>query len=276
MQGVIACETLYDEVERLAPDAAVRYLPHDLHEFPVNVGDDRKTAEYVTDAIDDLEAAGVDSIVIAFAGVTGLDGVSSEGVPLVVSLADDCVSTFRYQEQNVETGETKEPGIYYLTRGLIDRGVDGYKLAMAYRDEVEPLTSEFDAAAASHPDLRVDWQESTLFGRAVSQGGGMSPEAVDRFFGDILGFYHTIELVDTGSLYDVHHWYAEAMAVYITRVSDGSTGPGGTADAKGVTVRTTQGDLSLLEVLLAESGDAEVCDSQYVACFEPGEQIAGD
>ena len=278
MQGIIACETLYDEITRLAPEASVRYLPHDLHEFPVNVGDDRKIGAYVREAIESLEADGVDSIVIAFAGTNGLEGLHTDQVPVAVSLADECVSTFRYREYDAETNETKETGVYYLTRGLIDRAVDGYKLACAYKEELDSLESEFEVAAGSHPDLRIDWQDSALFERAVAQGGGMSNEAVDRFFGSVLGFYHTVELVDTGGLYDIHEWYAGALADYITRVS-GSSGQertDGPAERDGVTVRTVDGDLGLLETLLCSERWADACDSPSVACFEPGERITGD
>lgn len=278
MQGIIACETLYDEITRLAPEASVRYLPHDLHEFPVNVGDDRKIGAYVREAIESLEAEGVDSIVIAFAGTSGLSGIHTDQVPVAVSLADECVSTFRYREYNAETNETKDSGVYYLTPGLIDRAVDGYKLALAYKDELDTLESEFEAAAGAHPDLRIDWQESALFERAVAQGGGMSPEAVDRFFGSVLGFYHTVELLDTGGLRDIHEWYAEAMADYIGRVSSGS-GPeraDGPAGSDGVTVRIVAGDLGLLERLLCSETWEDACDSPSVACFEPGERITGD
>ncbi len=261
MRGIVACETLYPELEALAPDAEIRYLPHDLHEFPVNVGDDRKIGVYVREAVASLEAAGVSAIAIAFAGRTGLDGLETDEVPLYVALADDCVSTLRYRAVNSETGEAKEPGVYYLTRGGIDRAVDSYKLSLAYRGTTATLADRFEEAKADHPDLVVDWTESDLYERAVERGSGMNETTVDRFFADILDFYDTVELVDTGSLYEIHHWYADQVADYIESLADGE---------KSVTRRVGDGDLGLLEQLVAAEQPAESAD---VAVYEAGEPI---
>lgn len=261
MRGIVACETLYPEIEALAPDAEVRYLPHDLHEFPVNVGDDRKIGRYVREAVAAHESAGVSSIAIAFAGRTGLDGLQTESVPLAVSLADDCVSTLRYRAVNSETGEAKDPGVYYLTRGGIDRAVDAYKLSLAYRGQTARLMDRFDQARAAHPDLVVDWAEGDLYERAVERSSGMNQRTVDRFFAEVLGFYDTVDLVDTGSLYEVHHWYADQVADYIEALADGE---------KSVTRRVSEGDLGLLERLLTADRPEH---AQDVAVYEAGEPV---
>lgn len=262
MRGVVACETLYKEIERLAPDAEVRYLPHDLHEFPLNVADDREIRTYMEAAITDLESVGVSSITVAFAGRDGLAGVRTRSVPLVVSLADECVSTFRYEEFDDETGEVKEPGVYYLTRGTIDRAVDAYKLYSAYRGRSEELHERFERAQTHHPDLRVDWQESRLYEHALERGRGMTASAVDRFFASMLGYYHTVELLDTGSLYDLHHWYAARVRDFLGELED--------QEGTEVELRVTDGDLGLLETLFEDDPPAE---SEYVAVFEPGEPV---
>jgi hypothetical protein len=230
----------------------------------LNVADDREIGHYVADAVADLESQGVDSIVVAFSGLDGLDGLSTEAVPLMVSLADECVSTFRYRADTAETGEVKEAGVYYLTRGHIDRAVDGYKLYRAYRGRVEALTDRFDEAAAQDPDLRIDWADSRLYERALERGAGMSGEAVDRFFGTMFEYYDTVELIDTGTLGDLHRWYGQAFADFLTGLREGDE----------VEFRVEPGDMGLLELLLEDSGTVQ--DSPYVAVFDPGESVRVD
>lgn len=263
MRGIIACETLYPEIERLAPEAEVRYLPHDLHEFPLNVADDREIGTYVEEAVASLESAGVSSITVAFAGMDGLTRIQTDSVPLVVSLADECVSTFRYQESREGTGEVKAQGVYYLTRGHIDRAVDGYKLYAAYRDRTAELLERFESADRDHPDLRIDWAESRLFRHARERGSGMSAEAVDRFFGSMFEYYDTVELIDTGDLYDLHHWYGRELASFLRDL--------GGKEAETVEFRVVEGDLTLLETLL--TGTEPPAPSAHIAVFEPGTPV---
>lgn len=263
MRGIIACETLYAEIEQLAPDAAVRYLPHDLHEFPLNVPDEREMGTYLADAIASLESAGVSSITVLFAGLDGLPGIRTESVPLVVSLVEDCVSTFRYRDSVGDTGEVKAPGVYYLTRGHIDRAVDGHKLYMAYRDNTDELLARFASAAEDHPDLRTDWAESRLYRDARERGGGMTAEAVDRFFASMFGYYDTVELLDIGLLYDLHRWYGTRFQAFLSDVAhEGHE----TAE-----FRITEGDLGLLETLITGGGIPE--PSPHIAVFEAGEPV---
>jgi hypothetical protein len=263
MRGIVACETLYDEVERLAPDAAVRYVPHDLHESPIHVGDDRDVGEAVREAVADLEAAGVDSIRIVYAGMTGLDGLATESTPLAVSLADDCVSTFRYRADTTATGEVKAASVYYLTRGIIDRAPDSYKLYLAFRGETDELQERFASARAADPDLTIDWADSWLFERASERGAGMSEVAVDHFFADLLGYYTRVELVDTGSLYELHHWYAEQVRAFLEGLGDDPD--------RSVSLQVAEGDRGLLRTLVGQTEFP--ADSPYVATFEPGEPV---
>lgn len=265
MVGIVACETLYDEVQALAPEAEVRYVPHDLHESPIHVGDDRDIGPAVAEAVADLEAAGVSSIRIVYAGRTGLDGLATESTPLAVSLADDCVSTFRYRADTADTGEVKEAGVYYLTRGIIDRAPDSYKLYLAFGDRTEALAERFEDARRDHPDLVVDWADSWLYGRARERGSGMSEAAVDRFFADLLGYYTRVELVDTGTLYDVHHWYGEQVRDFLAGL-----GADGTAERE-VSFHVAEGDRGLLRTLFA-AADLPA-DSPYIATYEPGEPV---
>jgi hypothetical protein len=265
MHGIVACETLYPEVADLAPDAAVRYLPHDLHEFPIHVGDDREIGPHVESAIAELEAEGVSSIRLAFAGTTGLAGVRTEDVPLGVSLADDCISQFRYDADTTATGEVKEAGVYYLTRGTIDRAPDVYKLYLAFQGRADELTARFGEAERTHPDLTIDWAESRLYERARDRGAGMSSDSVDRFFASLLGYFDAVELVDTGSLYDVHEWYAGEVRDFLASL------PTENAGNRSVDCRIAAGDRGLLRELFASEDLPR--ESAYVARYEPGEPV---
>ena len=265
MNGIIACETLYQEIEARVEDAAVRYVPHDLHEFPVNLGDERKIRAALEREIEALDREDVSSVVVLYTGTADLDGYETEHAPLVISTADDCISTFRYRADTSETGEVKAPGVYYLSRGLIDRAVDSFKLYSAYRGETDALLSRFEAAAADHPDMRVDWNEGELFERAVDRWSGMSEAAVDRFFYELLGYYETVELLDNGNLYDVHRWYGSAFRDFLEDLGRAN------GESVDVTFRVADGDTGLLDSLV--SGEDVVRESPHVAVFEPGEPV---
>lgn len=265
MYGIVACETLYDEVEALAPDAPVRYVPHDLHESPIHVGDDRDVTAMVGDAVADLEAQGVSSIRIAYAGTTGLEGVRTESTPIAVSLADECVSQYRYREDTSETGEVKAPSVYYLTRGIIDRAADSYKLYLAFQGRTDELRDRFEAAANSNRDLRVDWQDSYLLERARERGSGMTPAAIDRFFESLLGYYSTVELLDTGRLSELHRWYAREVRDFLEDLA------AATGEDRTIESRIGEADRGLLQTLF---GEPELpTASPHIAIYEPGEPI---
>ncbi len=265
MYGIVACETLYDEVEALATDARVRYVPHDLHESPIHVGDDREVSPFVSEAVASLEARGVSSIRIAYAGTTGLEGVKTESTPLVVSLADDCVSHLRYRADTTRTGEVKAPSTYYLTRGIIDRAPDSYKLYLAFQGRTEELRERFAAEAQAHPDLRIDWQDSDLFERARDRGSGMSERAIDRFFESLLGYYTTVELLETSQLYDIHRWYAGEVRDFLVDLAESA------GEDRSIEFRVAEGDRGLLQTLFAEPDRPQ--PSQHIAVYEPGEPI---
>ena len=268
MYGIVACETLYHEVEALAPDAAVRYVPHELHESPINVGDDREVSTAVQEAVADLDARGVSSIRIAYAGTTGLEGVQTDSAPLAVSLADDCVSQYLYQADTSETGEVKAPSTYYLTRGIIDRAPDSYKLYLAFQGRSDELQERFEAEAAAHPDLVIDWQESYLFERAHERGARMSEATIDSFFEKLLGYYTTVVLLDTGGLYDIHRWYGRAVRDFLSALADTA------GQERAIEFRVADGDRGLLQTLFAEPDHPQA--SPHIATYEPGEPVVDE
>lgn len=224
MVGVIACEALYHEVDRLREDdrfceAAVRYVPQELHEFPVNVPDESAIRTTVQAAVDDLDEVDRSRIVVAYARGEWIESIRSAHTPLVFVPIDDCVSAVLDEPVSAETGEAKASGTYYLTRGTIDCGVDGYKLYAAYRGEVQDLLARFERARERHPDLRITWADGERFAAAVARDRRPSAERVGAVFHEVFGGFDRVELVDTGRLYDFHREYADSVRGFVERLS---------------------------------------------------------
>ncbi len=261
MRGIVACEALYYLVERFAGDAPVRYVPAELHEFPVNVPLETDIADQVQAAVDELDGSGVDAIVVSYATTGGgLVGVRSRETPLVVSRQADCTSMVLPDGRNA-FGENKATGTLYLTRGWIDCGVDSYKLYKAYRGEVDDLSERFDAAKRDHPSLRNAWSEGERFGRAATRSP--SPATIDRFFHSIVRYYDTVALVDTGDFLDFHYDYAEAVTAFIERLRREH------GDGRPVDLQTIEGVTERFQQLVA----GDVTGSKAVDSYEPGEPI---
>lgn len=215
MPGIVACEALYNLVERFAPDAPVRYVPAELHEFPVNVPLEEEIGRRVQAAIDELEGLGVETVVVSYAMADATrEGLTTEHATLRFSADADCVSTV-LPDRDGPHGENKAPHTWYLTRGWIDCGVDGYKLYRAYRGDLEALLARFERAAADHPDLRVGWPDGDRFGRAVDRSTPVPVQRLDAFFGEVVGYYERVVLVDTGDLLPLHHEYAERVREFV-------------------------------------------------------------
>lgn len=267
--GVVACEELYSEVERLAPDAAVRYVPQELHEFPVNVPVEADIRSALQGAVDDLDGPDLERLVLVYANSGGgLAGVRTTHAPLVVSRVDDGVSLFTPETEPSAMGEAKAAGTYYLTRGLVDCGVDSYKLYRAYRNDLADLEARFERASAAHPDLRVTWGDGDRFAAAVERGRELAPELVERFFHDVLGYYERVRLLDTGALYDLHHEYAATVRAFVERLSAEH------GDGHDVDLSVVDGDLALLSRLLTvDPTDQTVADDEYVDVYDPGEPV---
>lgn len=250
MPGIVACEALYNLVERYAPDATVRYLPAELHEFPVNVPLEDAIVDRVRGAIEDLDALGLDRIVVSYALEDGADRLSATHASLVVSDATDCISTV-LPETTRSYGENKVRGTLYLTRGWVDCGVDSYKLYRTYRDELDGLLAEFEAASDRHPNLRYTWHQGDRFERARSRPSAASPDLAEEFFRSIVEHYDRVALVDTGDLYDLHYEYARQTRDFIERLSTSDT-----ADAE-VALTTIDGDVDAFRTLLQGTRSVE-------------------
>jgi hypothetical protein len=270
MLGVVACGALYREVESLLEeldrDADVRYVPQELHEFPVNVPVERDIAAAVQSRIDALDRPEIDRIVVTFArSGGGVAGVSAESTPLVVSTADDCIATFVHGVEPWTMGEPKEFGTYYLSPGLIDRGVDSYKLYSGFVGEDDDLLARFEAAASDHPEMCVDWHEGDVFARAL-ETRELDAEQAGRFFHQILRYYERVKLIDTGQLRPFHREYAESFRAFVADLSEAH------GDGHEVTLTTIDGDLSLLRTLLT-TRPGESPESAFVETYAAGEAV---
>lgn len=242
MRGIVACEALYPLVERFAGDDPVRYIPAELHEFPINVPLDTDIGDRVQAAVDELDGSGVDTIAVSYARAGGgLVGVRSRETPLLVSRRADCTSMVLPDSRNAY-GENKATRTLYLTRGWIDCGVDSYKLYKAYRGELDEIRKRFETAKRDHPSLRVTWSEGERFSRAASRSRSPSTDTIDRFFHSIVRYYDTVALVDTGDFLDLHHEYAKAVTAFIERLRReyGSASQVGLQTVEGVTERFQQ------------------------------------
>ncbi|MDR5672057.1 DUF1638 family protein [Halalkaliarchaeum sp. AArc-CO] len=250
--GIVACETLYAELEQIAPDATVRYVPQEYHEFPVNVPRNAEITELIDRYVRELEDAGVDRILLLYdADDEALSGIQTRQVPLFRSRAGDCVSVFLHGIEPLEFGERKASGTYYLTRGWIDRGLDAHKLYRGFLGEGEQLIEQFDRANAEPDELRISWPDTGGFERAVERGQGMSREAIGRFFHDVVGFYDRVVLTDTGTCLEFHREYAESFRTFVAELSAEH------GDGHDVTLSIVDGDTSVLESLVDPDEDTE-------------------
>jgi len=263
--GVVACEALYSAVERLAPDARVRYVPPDLHEFPVNVPDEKRVSAAVQERIDGVDDPDLDRIVVVYADDgESLAGVRSEHAPLVVARSTDCISAF-LGDADGATGERKAFGTYYLSRGWIDCAVDSYKLYCAYTGEDGALLDDFERAAAAHPGVRVTWNEGEMYERAVEAQDRVSGDQVGRFVHRIVEYYEHVRLVDTGDLHPFHREYAERFRAFVERLSREY------GDAHAVDLAEIEGDEAFLRTLL--SSDSDEGGSEHVETYPPGSPV---
>lgn len=225
MIGVVACESLYFEVERCGAPAVVRYIPQEFHEFPTSVPDMPAIQRAMQSAINDIDDPKCERIIILYADSPAVQGLTSAHATLVFVPIEDCVSAVLDRPVTADTGERKASGTYYLTRGTIDCGVDAYKLHAAYSGSLDALLERFDRAQDRHPDLRVTWPHGDRFEGVLARSSPNATQSMERVFFDILGSYERVELIDTGGLYDVHVSYAKSVREFVETLA-ARHGPG--------------------------------------------------
>ncbi|AUX10154.1 hypothetical protein AArcSl_2533 [Halalkaliarchaeum desulfuricum] len=262
MLGIVACETLYDELGRLAPDASIEFVPQWYHEFPIHAPESQRIHDQVQESIDTLEEEGVDDILVLYHDPAGVAGVSSSEVPLFVYWGGDCIELFLIDRPRGPHGERKSAGTYYLTRGWIDVGLDCFKVYSAYAGEYDGLVRRFEEAQENHPDMWVNWPHSERVQEAATRSERMQtpPEALVR---DVVSCYHHVVLLDTGNLYPFHREYAESFRQFVIGVG------GDDSAAASASLSVSEADLSRLERILGEPESV-----REVERYDPGEPVS--
>lgn len=245
MLGVVACETLYHELARSAPGAAVEFVPQWLHEFPIHPPESERIHRAVETKVAALERQGVDEILVLYRDPEGLAGIETTEVPLHVYRGGDCIDLFLPDQSRHRFEPRKAAHTYFLTRGWIDVGLDCYKLYAAYTGELESLVEDFQAARAEHPEIRVSWPESDHLTTVAERRASMrtAPEALMR---PVVQWFHRVLLVDTGDLLPFHYAYARAFRSFLADLGTGE------AERTAVPLAAIEGDRGALEALLAD------------------------
>lgn len=253
MLGIVACETLYDELRRLAPGAAIELIPQWYHEFPIHAPESERIHGLVQERIHTLERNGVDEILVLYHDPEGVAGVRTSEVPLYVHRGGDCIELFLTDRPKGPHGERKAAGTYYLTGGLIDVGLDCYKVYRAYAGEIDDLIREFEEAKNARPGMRTTWPESERIQNAIERSERMRtpPETLVR---DVVSCYHHVVLLDTGNLHPFHRKYAEEFCEFVADVG------GDDSPSASVALSVVEGDTSRLKAVLESPDDAADVD----------------
>lgn len=266
--GCVACTSLYDVIERSDHAVDTRFVRQELHESPVDPGDDDRIAERVQRAIDDLEGSGRSPIAICYSTAgNGLADIRSASTPLRIWTVEDCTSALLAGETKADS-RLKEPHTYYLTRGAIDRGLDPLKLYLGQTGDDGQLIESIRSAAARHPDMVVDWFEGERY-RGLSESGSKSESEVRlRVFAELLGYYRRVVLLDTGTLHPYHHEYADRFGSFLEDVHRSVGRP--------TTVSVTHTDASdvLVRSMLRETTAGAESPHPCMAMAPPGEPVA--
>jgi hypothetical protein len=217
MNGIVACETLYPELSRIASEAEVVYVPQWYHEYPIHTPESERAHDLLQDGIDTLEEQGVDRVTVIYHDPEALEGLQTEMVPLQVYRGRDCIEMYLDGKPNGPGEERKEGGTYYLTRGWIDVAVDSYKVYNAYAGNLEELRDRFDEAEQSTEGMRVSWPESEKIQRAAERSDSMrtDPAAILR---TVIDSFRHVVLIETGLLTPFHHEYAEWVREFFAEV----------------------------------------------------------
>lgn len=253
--AVVACGSLRPLIESFVPDRPTAYVAHELHESPLDPGDDGAVTEAVQSAVDRCAAAEPRYVALAYARSSrGLADVTATTVPLAAWRAPDCVDALCPRRVG-PLGEAKQPGSYYLTPGGIAAGLDPYKLYLAYVGELDGLVESQQASG-----LSPDWHQGDRLTSLVADGPEPSPELVRSQFAMQFADYDRVVLLDTGQTDAAHRQHAIRLARFLGSLR---------ADDDPLPVEVRQADLGRLRALL--TGDA--LDRDDIDVIQPGERV---
>jgi len=116
---IIACDTLRDELGRVAPDAEIEFCEGLLHDFP----------DRLRDTLNERIAAtpGERTILLGYGRCcNGTTGLRAGPHRLVVPAVDDCIALLLGSRERYLSEFNACPGTYYYTRGWIEYIDDPY------------------------------------------------------------------------------------------------------------------------------------------------------
>jgi hypothetical protein len=118
---IIACETLADEICRLAPpDVECRFLDFGLHVTPEKL-------HAVLQAEVDSVPPEIDAVLFGYGLCSrGTVALESSRCHLVIPRTDDCIALFLGSREAFVQHHRQVPGTFYLTKGWIECGDDPY------------------------------------------------------------------------------------------------------------------------------------------------------
>ncbi len=217
--GCVACSSLYDIIEQIDRPVDVNYVPQEFHESPADPGDDSRITAAVQESVSDLEAAGCDPIAICYSTAgDALGEIHAERSTIRVWAVEDCTSALLVGEEPAEP-PMKATGTYYLTSGSIDHGIDPLKLYHGYLGTEHRLVDSFEQAAVSDEDTTATWYKGERYRELVANPPVRDASVVDTFFGELLGYYCRVVLLDTGTLRPFHQEYAKDVGAFFERLT---------------------------------------------------------
>ncbi len=117
---IIACETLRDEIERVAPGVEVEFCEGLLHDYP----------DRLRDTLNERIAAtpGARTILLGYGRCcNGTAGLRAGPHRLVLPAVDDCIAILLGSRKTYLEQFAQAPGTYYYTRGWIEYIDDPYQ-----------------------------------------------------------------------------------------------------------------------------------------------------
>ena len=180
---IIACETLRDEVTRVASGLEVEHCEGLLHDYPDRL---RATVQELIDA-----TPGARTILLAYGRCSnGLAGLRAGPHRLVLPAVDDCIALLLGSRDEYLRQFAAQPGTYYYTRGWIEYIDDPYHEYL----EMIPRYGERKAAEIAHLIL------ANYTRVAVIDTGTYALEEYRAYLDTVAAFYGLPLATLTGSL----------------------------------------------------------------------------
>jgi len=169
---IIACETLKDEIQHLAPDIETEWVKGGLHDFP-----DKMRAE-----INERIAAtpGKRTILLGYGRCSnGTVGLKAGPHRLILPAIDDCISLLLGSRRRYLEEFTAHPGTYYYTRGWIEELEDPYQ-------EYEKMIPRIGEEMARETALMIMESYTRL---VLVETGTYDMEKCERYVEKVANFY---------------------------------------------------------------------------------------